>query len=156
MHKKTLCGIIVAGLVLATSGCVHYRDVTFTVRDKATNTPIPNAWIRVEMLGEVLKLNCGKVPLSQSGVTNDEGEWTVTVPMDRYGSCDVESTGYIYYLESFHEDALRESRYDVMLSRNVPTQDAEHHQDEANAPPLEELENDDSSNGANQEIDPEE
>ena len=39
---------------------------------------------------------------------------------------------------------------------SVPIQGTEHHQDEVNEPPLEELENDDSSNGANQEIDSEE
>lgn len=34
-------------------------------------------------------------------------------------------------------------------------QGTEHHQDEVIEPPLDRLENDDSSNGANQEIDPE-
>ena len=38
----------------------------------------------------------------------------------------------------------------------VPIQGTEHQQDEVNDPSLEELENDDSPNGANQEIDPEE
>ena len=41
-----------------------------------------------------------------------------------------------------------------MHSPSVPIHGTAHHQDEVSEPSLEELENDDSSNGANQEVDP--
>jgi hypothetical protein len=50
---------------------------------------------------------------------------------------------------------LKITHEDTILS-SVPIQGTEHHQDEVNAPPLDGLENDSLSNGANQEIDPEE
>jgi hypothetical protein len=59
-------------------------------------------------------------------------------------------------IHDFTEEFIASYRVIPGIVPAVPIQGTEHHQDEVNAPPLEELENDDSSNGAYQENDPEE
>jgi hypothetical protein len=119
MSSKAFASFLVAVLLATASGCgvVRYRETKFTVRDKVSNDPVRHARVCVQMMGVVGKWNAGKVPLFQSGSTDDQGDWKATVPMSQCGYFSVECDGYESELVNIEEDTLRNGKLDVALRR---------------------------------------
>lgn len=97
-------------------GVVHYRNTIVTVRDGQTNAPLPGARVCAQMLGEMGKWNCDKVPLIQSGSTDQDGVWNVTLPTKRSGSLIVERDGFERKHVDISEEALGRGELEVKLT----------------------------------------
>jgi hypothetical protein len=119
MSTKAIELFLVAALLATASGCgvARYRETMFTVRDEMSNDPVSHARVGVQMMGEVGQWNADRVPLMQSGSTDDQGGWKVTVPMSRCGCFFAECDGYESKLVNIQEDTLRDGKLDVTLRR---------------------------------------
>jgi hypothetical protein len=117
MDARVSSFVVALGFFCVASGCgvVRYREVSFTVRDEASNAPIPQARVSVQMMGVTGKLNAGRVPLIQSGATDQQGVWKATVPMDRCGSFIVDSDAYEQKLVDIQQGTLNDGKLDVKL-----------------------------------------
>lgn len=111
------CSALVAILSMGGCGVVHYRPVTIVVRDELTNAPLDEAYVNVQMMGEVGRWNQGKVPAIQSGNTDHDGVWNVVVPTDRFGCCFAECVGYERKLINIERDTFDNNTLEVKLTR---------------------------------------
>jgi hypothetical protein len=119
MSSKDFGLLLVAATIATASGCgvVRYRETMVTVRDEVSNDPVPQARVGVQMMGAVGQWNADRVPLMQSGSTDDRGGWKVTVPMSRCGCFFAECDGYESKLVNIQEDTLRDGKLEVLLRR---------------------------------------
>jgi hypothetical protein len=112
----------VAILTLA-SGCgvVQYRNTTVTVRDEQTNAPLSDVRLSAQMTGELGKWNCGRVPLIQSGSTDQDGVWNVTLPTRRPGCLIVDRDGFEQKHVEITEETLDHGEIEVKLTPSGAT-----------------------------------
>ena len=125
--------MVALGFLCVASGCgiVHYREVTFTVRDELNNSPIPQARVSLQMMGEMGKWNAGRVPLIQSGSTDQRGVWKATAPTDRFGCLIVESDAYEQKLVDIQRDTLNNGKLEVKLKPAAKKPSLDRRQDSA-------------------------
>ncbi len=99
------------------TGCVTYRDAVISVQDAQTGEPLSDANVLVDLLPVFCRLNAGRVPCRQSGVTDESGQWSLTVPNDRVGLVIVFRKGYAEKTTRITEETFDDGKTVIELDR---------------------------------------
>lgn len=107
--------------VICGCGVIHYREMTITVRDESTNTPISGMRVRAQTFANVQnegKIGRRDIPSIQDGITGDDGTWKVTMPTNGDVVITASGDGYPAKSVQFQEGTYDDCRFEIKLSPN--------------------------------------
>lgn len=103
MHRRLVLLMLV---MFVATGCVRYRTARIEVRDARSGEPVSGARVLVDFMPVFLRANANKIPLHQTGVTNDDGLFSLPVPRNRVGEILVAKSGYAESRATITEDSF--------------------------------------------------